>query len=203
MKQIIDPKEEDDVSIYKLMIGLVVPRPIGWIGSRSERGVNNLAPFSFFNAVAASPPTVIFSTIRPAGHRKDTLRNIAETGVFTVNVVSEEVVAPMNLSAGGYASEVDEFEVAGLEVAEASLVDAPMVSAAKANFECRLRDILPIGADGPMAASIVVGEVVRFHIDNEILDSGRIDQQALRAVGRMGGPVYTRTRDTFSLERPE
>ena len=202
MKQIIDSKDEDDVSIYKLMIGLVVPRPIGWIGSRSQDGVNNLAPFSFFNAVAASPPTVVFSTIRADGVRKDTLRNVTETGVFTVNVVTEEVVEPMNLSSGGYAADVDEFEVAGLDITEATLVAAPMVSAVKANFECRLTQIVPIGEDGPMAASIVIGEILRFHIQPDILDAGRIDQNRLRAVGRMGGPMYTRTRDTFSLDRP-
>ena len=203
MKHGFDPAEHDDVDIYKLLIGLVVPRPIGWIGSVSASGVRNLAPFSFFNAVAASPPTVLFSTIRAGGARKDTLANVEETGVFTVNVVTEETVEAMNVTSGRYEPSVDEFELAGLTAVSGSVVAAPMVAEAKANLECRLSQVVPIGTDGPMAASIVIGEVVRVHVEGSILDGTRIDQEALRAVGRMGGPTYTRTRDLFSLERPE
>ena len=202
MKQGFDPADHDDVEIYKLLIGLVVPRPIGWIGSVSAAGVRNLAPFSFFNAVAASPPTVLFSTIRASGARKDTLSNVEETGVFTVNVVTEETAEAMNLTSGSYDPSVDEFELAGLTAVAGTVVDAPFVAEAKANLECRLSQIVPIGTDGPMAASIVIGEVVRVHVDGAILDGTRIDQEALRAVGRMGGPTYTRTRDQFSLDRP-
>ena len=202
MKRGFDPADHDDVDIYKLLIGLVVPRPIGWIGSVSASGVRNLAPFSFFNAVAASPPTVLFSTIRAGGARKDTLSNVEETGVFTVNVVTEETVEAMNVTSGRYDPSVDEFELAGLTAVAGNVIDAPMVAEAKANLECRLSQVVPIGTDGPMAASIVIGEVVRVHVDGEILDGTRIDQEALRAVGRMGGPTYTRTRDLFSLDRP-
>jgi flavin reductase (DIM6/NTAB) family NADH-FMN oxidoreductase RutF len=202
VKHGFDPDDHDDVDIYKLLIGLVVPRPIGWIGSVSSEGARNLAPFSFFNAVAASPPTVLFSTIRAGGARKDTLSNVEETGVFTVNVVTEETVEAMNVTSGGYEPSVDEFEVAGLTAVAGTVVDAPMVGEAKANLECRLSQVVPIGTDGPMAASIVIGEVVRIHVQGSILDGTRIDQAALRAVGRMGGPAYTRTRDLFSLDRP-
>lgn len=202
MKHGFDPKDHHDVDIYKLLIGLVVPRPIGWIGSVSASGVRNLAPFSFFNAVAASPPTVLFSTIRAGGARKDTLANVEETGVFTVNVVTEETVEAMNVTSGRYEPSVDEFETAGLTPVTGSVVRAPMVAEAKANLECRLSQVVPIGTDGPMAASVVFGEVVRVHVDGAILDGTRIDQEALRAVGRMGGPTYTRTRDLFSLDRP-
>lgn len=203
MKQGFDPADHDDKDIYKLLIGLVVPRPIGWIGSVSGAGVRNLAPFSFFNAVAASPPTVLFSTIRAGGARKDTLSNVEETGVFTVNVVTEEVVEAMNITSGRYDPSVDEFELAGLTAIAGTVVGAPMVGEAKANLECRLSQVVPIGTDGPMAASIVIGEVVRVHVEGSILDGTRIDQETLRAVGRMGGPTYTRTRDLFSLDRPE
>lgn len=202
MKQSFGPEEHDDVDIYKLLIGLVVPRPIGWIGSRSSAGVNNLAPFSFFNAVAASPPTIIFSTIRAYGHRKDTLANVEDTGCFSVNVVTEEVMDAMNKTAGTYDAHVDEFELAGLTVVEASSVDAPMVGEAKANFECVLSQVVPIGDAGRMAASIVIGEVVEIHVAEELLDGTRVDQKRLKAVGRMGGPLYTRTEDTFSIQRP-
>ncbi len=202
MKHDFDPAQLEDVDVYKLLIGLVVPRPIGWIGSVSSSGVRNLAPFSFFNAVAASPPTVLFSTIRARGAKKDTLSNVEASGVFTVNVVTEEVIDAMNLTSGRYDPSVDEFELAGLTAVPGTAVDAPMVGEAKANLECRLSQIVPIGTDGPMAASIVIGEVVLLHVDGSILEGSRIDQNALGAVGRMGGPTYTRTRDLFSLERP-
>ena len=202
MKRRFDPADHDDVDIYKLLIGLVVPRPIGWIGSVSASGVHNLAPFSFFNAVAASPPTVLFSTIRAGGARKDTLSNVEETGVFTVNVVTEETVDAMNVTSGRYDPSVDEFQTAGLTAVAGTVVEAPLVGEAKANLECRLSQVVPIGTDGPMAASIVIGEVVRVHVEGAILDGTRIDQEALRAVGRMGGPTYARTRDLFSLDRP-
>lgn len=202
MKERFEPSDHDDTDIYKLLIGLVVPRPIGWIGSISSDGVRNLAPFSFFNAVAASPPTVIFSTIRAGGRHKDTLANVMETGVFSVNVVTEEVMDAMNATSGRYEASVDEFELAGLTALRGTVVDAPMVAESKANLECRLSQIVPIGTDGPMAASIVIGEVVCVHVEGILLNGTRIDQAALRAVGRMGGPTYTRTRDLFSLERP-
>ena len=202
MKESFDPAGREDVDIYKLLIGLVGPRPIGWIGSLSEEGVRNLAPFSFFNAVAASPPTVLFSTIRAGGSKKDTLANVEQTRAFTVNVVTEQVVDAMNVTAGRSDPSVDAFELAGLTAIPGTVVAAPMVSEAKANLECRVTQIVPIGTDGPMAASIVIGEVVRVHVDGSILDGTRIDQAALKAVGRMGGPTYTRTRDQFSLDRP-
>ena len=145
---------------------------------------------------------MLFSTIRASGARKDTLSNVEETGVFTVNVVTEETAEAMNLTSGSYDPSVDEFELAGLTAVAGTVVDAPFVAEAKANLECRLSQIVPIGTDGPMAASIVIGEVVRVHVDGAILDGTRIDQEALRAVGRMGGPTYTRTRDQFSLDRP-
>lgn len=203
MKRVFSPEDHPDVDIYKLLIGLVVPRPIGWIGSTSGSGTRNLAPFSFFNAVAASPPSIVFSTIRAHGHRKDTLANVEETGVFTVNVVTEDVMDAMNITSGSYEPSVDEFEVAGLTAVEGEHVAAPMVGEAKANFECVVSQIVPIGDQGRMAASIVIGEVVRLHVAADLLDGTRIDQQRLRAVGRMGGPMYTRTRDLFSLTRPD
>ena len=202
MKQRFDPEEHEDVDIYKLLIGLVVPRPIGWIGTISADGVRNLAPFSFFNAVAASPPTVIFSTIRAGGRHKDTLSNVIQTQEFSVNVVTEEVVDAMNATSGRYDPSVDEFDLAGLTAVPGTVVAAPMVGEARANLECRLSQIVPIGTDGPMAASIVIGEVVSVHVDGSLLDGSRVDQSALRAIGRMGGPTYTRTHDLFSLERP-
>ena len=120
--------EIEAIDAYKLLTGLVVPRPIGWIGSRSVDGVNNLAPYSFFNGVAASPPTVIFAPTGQPHARKDTLANVRETDVLTVNIVTYDLTEAMNSTSGTYPDDVDEFEVAGLTVREAEAVDAPIGS---------------------------------------------------------------------------
>ena len=192
----------EPVDGYKLLIGLVVPRAIGWIGTRNRSGLANLAPFSFFTAVAATPPTVMFSTVRPGGRRKDTLANVRETGEFTVNVVTEEVVEQMNATSATVDSNVDEFELAGLTAVEGSVVAAPAVAEAKAVFECTVVDTVDVGRP-PMGATMVLGRVELFHVESGLLDGTRIDQDALRAVGRMGGPLYTRTRDIFGMARPD
>ncbi len=200
-KRSLDPSLLAPTDGYKLMIGVVVPRPIGWIGTRDTNGVANLAPYSFFNGVAATPPTVVFSTIRPDGRAKDTLANVLATGEFTVNTVDESVVEQMNLTSGPYDPEVDELSLAKLTPLAGEVVGAPLVAESPANMECRLIDAIDVGRL-PMAGTIVIGEVVRFHIRADLLDGTRVDQSALRAVGRMGGPRYTRTRDQFEMERP-
>lgn len=187
---------------YKLLIGLVVPRPIGWIGTLGAGGVRNLAPFSFFNAVAATPPTVLFSPLMHRGAPKDTLRNATESGEFTVNMVSDDLVGPMNLTSGRYGPDVDEFELAGLTPVTGTEVAAPMVAEAKANLECRVTQLVPVGHP-PMNGTLVIGEVVAFHVREDLLDGTRVDQAALDLIGRMGGPNYTRTRDTFGMDRPQ
>lgn len=200
-KQVIDPTPADPVGAYKLLIGLVVPRPIAWIGTTSSSGVHNLAPFSFFNAVAASPPVILFSPLGLPDEPKDTLRNIRERREFTHNVVSEDVAEAMNQTAGSYPHGFDEFEHASLTAVPADLVGAPRVAEAKASMECRLIEILRYG-EGRMSGNVIVGEVVRFHVEDAILDEGRVKPDQLRAIGRMAGMEYARTSDRFTLVRP-
>lgn len=199
-KRTFEASSLDPVDRYELMSGLIVPRPIGWIGSRSAEGLDNLAPFSFFNMVAGTPPTVLFTT-GMTRRLKDTLANVRATGVFTVNVVTDEVAAAMNLTSGDYGPDVDEFEVSGVTKFEAGLVAAPMVAEAKANFECEVRHIHEVG-EGP-SASVVFGEVMRMHVAEYLLDGTRIDLVALRAVGRLAGPWYSHTSEQFAMERPD
>ena len=188
---------------YKLLTGLVVPRPIGWIGSVSPAGHRNLAPYSFFNAVSADPPTVLFSSGR-SDRIKDTLANVLATGEFTVNIVTEEVAEAMNTTAGEYGPDVDEFEVAGLTGVRGQVVAAPMVAEATARFECRVSAHVDIGPDGGDATNTVVfGEVQVFHVADRVLDGTRIDAAELRAIGRLAGSSYARTADSlFELVRP-
>jgi flavin reductase (DIM6/NTAB) family NADH-FMN oxidoreductase RutF len=194
--------EIDAVDAYKLLTGLVVPRPIGWIGSRSPDGVNNLAPYSFFNGVAASPPTVMFAPTGQPRARKDTLANVRATGVFTVNIVNHDLGPAMNVTSGTYPFEVDEFEVAGLTATDARSVDAPMVDEAPATMECRVMQIVDIG-DGPMGSSVVFGEVLAFNVEDRLLDGTRVDQLALDPIGRHVGNLYSHKGELYEMRRPE
>ncbi|MEE9415730.1 MAG: flavin reductase family protein [Acidimicrobiales bacterium] len=190
----------DPVDSYKLATGLIVPRPIGWIGTVDEEGVSNLAPFSFFNVVAGHPPTVVFA---PASvGRKDTLDNVKATGEFTVNVVTIEVVEAMNASAATVAAEVDEFELSGVTAVASDCIAAPMVAESKANFECVVTHLLPIG-QGRLGGHLVVGEAVMVHVADQLLDGTRVDQAELKAVGRHVGNWYSSATNLFEIERPD
>jgi len=193
-----DPAAIAPIDRAKLLLGLVVPRPIGWIGSTGPAG-DNVAPFSFFNLVVTTPPILLFCPGR-SQRDKDTLVNVAETKEFTVNVVTEATAAAMNLTSIEAPPQIDEFEYANLTKVRGDVVVAPLVGEAVAGFECRVTDIHDIG-DGP-TASVVYGEVVRIHVDDDLLDGTRIRFDRLEAVGRLAGPWYSRTRDLFEMDRP-
>ncbi|HKZ24749.1 MAG TPA: flavin reductase family protein [Acidimicrobiia bacterium] len=183
---------------YKLLTGLVIPRPIGWIGTKRDDGQLNLAPFSFFNAVSSQPPIVLFSAGRHVDRPKDSLAFAERSGVFTVNIVSEELADAMNKTSGSFDLDEDEFAIAGLTVVMGTVVDAPMVGEAPANLECRVVDVIDVGAETRM----VLGEVVMMHVREDALDGTRVDSDVLRAIGRLSGRSYVTTRDRFELERP-
>ena len=194
--------EIEAVDAYKLLSGLVVPRPIGWIGTRSGDGINNLAPYSFFNGVAASPPTVMFAPTGQPGARKDTLANVRETGVFSVNIVDFSLGPQMNHTSGTFPDDVDEFEVAGLTVVEAESIDAPMVAEAPATFECRVMKTVDIG-EGPMGSVVVFGEVLAFNVADRLLDGTRVDQAGLDPIGRHVGNWYSHNGELYEMIRPD
>lgn len=185
---------------YKLTTGLIVPRPIGWIGTLSADGIPNLAPYSFFNAVAGAPPTFVFSPGR--GARKDTLANVRDVGEFTINIVTNEVVEAMNATAATHPPEVDEFEAAGLTAVPSSRIRPPMVAECKANIECRVTQIVDVGHPAHGNA-LVIGEAVEFHVATHLLDGTRVDQLRLGAVGRHVGNSYSHATDLFELARPD
>jgi len=198
-KRVFEMETLDVTDRYKLMSGLIVPRPIGWIGSRDRAGNDNLAPFSFFNMVSGSPPTLLFTTGMTV-RVKDTLANVRSAGVFTVSVVTEETAEAMNRTSEDHPADVDEFEAAGISKIEAEVVAAPMVADAKANFECEVTHIHEVG-DGP-SASVVFGHVLRIHVLESLLDGTRIDPAGLQAVGRLAGSWYSKTTDLFEMKRP-
>jgi len=200
----LDPEAEARTNIYKLMIGAIVPRPIAFVSSVDEQGVRNLAPFSFFSAVCSKPPTVLFCPgIRAATReRKDTLNNVLATKEFVVNIVSEEIAERMNLTSAEVGPEVDEFELSGLTPLASVIVRPPRVAESPVQMECKLREVVTI-SDQPGGGSIVIGEVLRFHVREDLVDNFRVDADRLKAIGRMGGPTYCRTRDRFDMERPK
>lgn len=204
---IVDPATTDYKNVYKLLIGAVVPRPIAFVSTISPEGTFNIAPFSFFTIASANPPVLVFNPAlrgnseTPAERRKDTLRNINTAREFVVNIVSEEIAAKMNLCSGDYPPEVDEFQVSGLTPAASDLVKAPRVAESHVNMECRL--LYTISMSGfPNGGNVVFGEVIRFHIDDALVQNYRIDPDKLRAIGRMGGASYARTLDRFDMIRP-
>ena len=201
---IIDPQSFDPRNVYKLMVGAIVPRPIAFVSTLSADGVRNLAPFSFFTGISANPPVICFSPmIRGSdGEQKDTLKNIRETREFVVNVVSEEFADRMNVCSGEYPPEVDEFELSGLTPVQSDCVKPPRVKESHIQMECRLLQIVDVSRR-PLGGSIVLGEVLRFHVDEALFDNFKIDPDKLKPIGRMGGPTYTRTTDRFEMERPQ
>jgi flavin reductase (DIM6/NTAB) family NADH-FMN oxidoreductase RutF len=198
---VIDPATTSDANSYKLLIGSVVPRPIAFVSTISGKGVRNLAPFSFFNAICGEPPVICFSTSMREP-RKDTYLNIQATGEFVVNIVSEEIAEQMNISSGDWPNDADEFELSGLTPLPSDLIRPPRVAESHVNMECKLMQIVEVSAKA-RGASLIIGEVIRFHVDDAIIDNFRIDPGKLRAIGRMGGDEYARTGDRFSMIRPK
>ncbi len=185
---------------------LVVPRPIGWISSISASGHVNLAPYSFFNAVADSPPIVLFAANGQhcEGGYKDTLRNVEETGQFVCNLVTAELREAMNTSSGNAPRQVDEFELSGLEQEPSQLVKPPRVKQSLAHLECEyLQTVkLPTTIAGS-ANNVVFGKVIGIHINDAIIHDGKIDMQAFRPVARLGYHDYTTVDSIFSMNRPD
>jgi flavin reductase (DIM6/NTAB) family NADH-FMN oxidoreductase RutF len=194
------------------MTGIIVPRPIALVSTIDRHGLRNLAPFSFFTGVGSNPPTVLFCpTVRAASLngaegesdlRKDTLRNVEETGEFVVNIVSEAIAAGANAAAAEVPPEVDEFLLAGLTPLASEAVRPPRVAESPAQMECKLIQVVYTNR-APGAGVVVLGEIVRFHVRTSLFDDFRIDPAGLDAVGRMAGNTWVRTRDRIELIRPK
>ncbi len=185
--------------IYKLLAGLVVPRPIAFVSSLSANGVPNLAPFSFFTVLNDVPPVIGISIgLRYGKSQKDTLQNIHATREFVVNIVSEEIAAQMNIASLDWQPEIDEFQAAGLEpVTDNLAVRPPRVRESPAQFECTLDRLIEFPR-----YTLVAGEVVGFHMREDIVDERwHLNYDRLRAVGRLTGPQYCRTLERFDIER--
>ncbi len=181
---------------------IVTPRPIGWIASRGADGSENLAPYSFFNAVAYVPPQVMFASTGTKPDRdgtKDSVSNIRETGVFCVNIVEYAMREVMNISSGKWDKDVDEFTKAGIERAECDTIPCSRVANAPASLECKVTQMVTLKGE---ANFMVIGEVTGVHLRDDCVEDGVFDVLRYQPLTRLGYRDYSRITEVFSLKRP-
>lgn len=199
---IINPQDLSNKDRYKLIIGSIVPRPIAWVSTMDKNGRLNLAPFSYFTAVATDPLTLIFcpgwSSVR--GRMKDTLHNIRAVPEFVINIVNEDTKEAMNLTATEFEAGVNEFEWAGVTPTPSQVVQVPRVAEAPIAFECKLQQIVVV-KEGPGGGAAVFGEVHAIYVRDDVLDNGRILPEVLQPIGRLAGATYAHINDLFEMPR--
>lgn len=199
--QILVENTESNI-LYKLLTGLVIPRPIGWISTKDENGINNLAPFSFFNVVGEDPPHIMFSTVRTGNKNKDTLNNVLVTKEFVVNLVTEDLVEQMNLTSNNVTSDVDEFELAKLTPIPSQTIKPMRVGEAKAHFECEMVHHYFLENHTNGGACVVIGKVKMIHVNEEILlDNFKINLETYKPVARLAGSNYSKLGEIFTIKR--
>lgn len=199
----LDPKQLTPRENYKLLIGSVLPRPIAFVTSMNESGVVNAAPFSFYTVVSTSPPMIGFTVNRKPGNiQKDTAHNIQLNGEFVVHVVDETNVAMVNDTATEFPSEVSEVEAVGFTLEPSEIVRVPKIRESKVQIECKLHQMIPMGGtlDAPNS-DFIVGEIVQFHVQDNLLSNGRINTDQLQPVGRLAGLSYGNIGETYEMPR--
>lgn len=196
------PQEMAHPDRYKLMIGAIVPRPIAWVSSMDKTGTLNLAPFSYFTAVASDPMTLLFcpgwSVSR--SRMKDTLYNIREVPEFVINITDEATKEAMNLTATEFDADKDEFEWAGVTPEPSQTIQVPRVAEAPIAFECKLQQIVMV-KEGPGGGAAVFGEVQAVYVRGDLVEKGRILPEKLQPIGRLAGATYAHINDLFEMQR--
>ena len=196
----INPAELERSQIYKLLTGSIVPRAIAWVSSQADDGTLNLAPFSYFTAVSANPPLILFcsGTRSTDGSNKDTHNNIKANGEFVINFVNAPNAEAMNISATELPATVDEFKRANLTPLASKMISVPRVAESPIHFECKLHEIVSAG-DG----NIIIGEVVYMHFQEGVYQEGNyIDIETYQPIARLAGANYAHITDIFQLQRP-
>lgn len=197
----IDPSKQSQRENYRLLTSTVIPRPIAFVTSQNEAGTVNAAPFSFFNVVASSPPLIAISVGRRDGKTvKDTGKNILENQEFVVHIVDEAMIQQVDDAAAEFPSNVSEVEQVGLTLSKSKIVSVPSIQEAKVRMECRLHKAVPLGLDDRFSTDLLIGEVVMFHIADEIYEDGRVLSQEFLPVGRLG-TGYHRIGHIFSVRK--
>ena len=199
-----EPKKGHTFSIdpYK---SLIFPRPIGWISTISKNGIPNLAPYSYFNAIADDPPQVMFSEEAPIANNKykDSLTNILSTKEFVVNFATSKTCKQMTLSSIDAPSDVDEFKFTKLKKRKSKKVIAPSVAESPVNLECKLLKTLKLKSNSKKYGTVVIGEVIGIFINNKFIKKGRVDSAAMRYVARLGYSEYTTISSQFRMHHPK
>lgn len=202
----IDPANTPIPDLHQYLVGAVAPRPIAFASTISEDGIPNLAPYSFFNVFGSNPPTLIFSSNRRVrgNTTKDTLHNVEATQEVVINVVNHAIVNQMSLAGIDYPSNVSEFDKSGLTPIPSDLVKPFRVKESPVQFECTVKEIIPLGEEGG-AANLIICDVLRLHINEMILgENGRIDPHKIDLMGRMGRAFYVRAsgEHVYPIQRP-
>ena len=195
-----NPADLNWKNAHELLVGAVVPRPIALVSTVGEDGVFNVTPFSYYGLISIKPAIVylgIGAKVR-ARQKKDTLKNIEFTNDFVINAVDEALAEPMNQSSADYPSDVDEFKEAGLTALKSDLVKAPRVAESPISMECKLNRVLEFG-EFPDYTEVVLGEVLRVHVRDELWVNGAIQVSKFKAIGKLGEEMYCRVADTFEL----
>ena len=187
----------DDESAYKILTGCVVPRPIAWVTTENAAGGVNLAPFSAFTFVSSLPPMLGFNVGRRGSETKDTSRNIHAHGEYVVNIGDESMIEAIHLSAVEHPPEISETEHLGLRTIPSTLVRPQRLADAPISMEGRLHQILQFGTTG---SEFFVGEVLLFHIRDDIIQAGKVDTAKLRPACRLGGPNYATLGKIITLK---
>ena len=197
-----NPNELEHTAVYKLLTGSVIPRPIGWISTVDTNGINNLAPFSYFNAVGEDPPHVMFSTTRGNNTNKDTLNNVLANGQFVVNMVTEELAEKMNTTAQTVPSDVDEFQLADVTPIPSTLIKPMRVKESLVTFECEMVHHYFLENHKNGGACIVIGRIVMMHFgDSILLDNYKINLETYKPIARLAGSNYAKLGELFSIKR--
>ena len=183
---------------------LIFPRPIGWISTINKTGVANLAPYSYFNAIADEPPQVMFCSNGSSLHNKykDSLSNILSTKEFVVNFATSKTRDKMNKSSGGFKPDDDEFNLANLRKKKSKIVKAPSVLNSPVNLECKLSKIIKLKTQSKEASTMIIGEVIGVFINNKFIKNNKVNSVEMRYIARLGYSEYTTISKKFNLRRP-
>ncbi len=200
----IDPNTLPEKENYKFLTGSIIPRPIAFVTSFSDEGVLNGAPFSYFNIVSANPPLISLSIQRKEGKRKDTSRNIITNREFVVHIIDDANLDKINITAGSFPPSVSEIELAGLTPIPSEKISVPGIEEAKIRFECVLENYMEIDGDNQEPiCELIIGRIVQYHIENHLYEKGRVNQEKLGAVSRLGGNDYAKIGEVTSIKRPK
>ncbi|MGG1676465.1 flavin reductase family protein [Neobacillus sp. NRS-1170] len=199
----INPSNLPAKENYKFLIGSIIPRPIAFVTSLSEEGVLNGAPFSYFNIVSANPPLLSISIQRNGGKRKDTARNILHHREFVVHITDEKNVEKINITSATPPANESEVELAELSPTSSEKISVPGIKEAQIRFECILEHSLELGGNNSEpSCDFIIGRIVQYHIEPELYEKGRINQEKLGAVSRLAGNDYAKIGEVFTIKRP-